>query len=150
MSHTESIIDIFLQSSKDINFIKPSVKHSTLDSDNFTILTSIRGQINFYFGLHEHMTGYEFAREASDKSSPPEIVKFPPSKADNKGDIESLLFSIWDREWSSSQKGETTRNFFPNVKAARILMTKRPSNKITQILTGHCLLNAHQHRFGFV
>ena len=150
LSHTESIIDIFLQSSKDINFIKPSVKHNTLDSDNFNILTSIRGRINFYFGLHEHMAGYEFAREASGKSSPPEIVKFPPSKADNKGDIESLLFSIWDREWSSSQKGETTRNFFPNVKAARILMTKRPSNKITQILTGHCVLNAHQHRFGFI
>jgi hypothetical protein len=96
------------------------------------------------------MAGYEFAREASGKNSPPEIVKFPPSKADNKEHIERLLFSIWDREWSSSQKGETTRNFFPNVKAARILMTKRPSNKITQILTGHCLLNAHQHRFGFV
>jgi hypothetical protein len=29
-------------------------------------------------------------------------------------------------------------------------MTKRPSNKVTQILTGHCVLNAHQHRFGFV
>ena len=55
-----------------------------------------------------------------------------------------------DLVWSSSQKGETTRNFFPNVKAARILMTKRPSNKITQILTGHCVLNAHQHRFGFI
>jgi hypothetical protein len=27
---------------------------------------------------------------------------------------------------------------------------KRSTNKITQILTGHCLLNAHQHRFGFV
>ena len=31
-----------------------------------------------------------------------------------------------------------------------VLMTKRPSNKITQMLTGHCVLNAHQHRFGFI
>jgi len=54
------------------------------------------------------MAGYEFAREASGKSSPPEIVKFPPSKTENKGDIERLLFFILDLEWGSSQKGETT------------------------------------------
>jgi hypothetical protein len=113
LSHTESIFDIFLQSSKDINFIKPSVKHSTLDSDNFTILTSIRGRINFYFGLNEHMAGYEFARQASCKSSPHEIVKFPPSKAENKEDIESLLFSIWIWNGAVHKKAKLLEIFFP-------------------------------------
>ena len=89
------MIDIFLHSSNDICFIKPTVKHSTVDSDNFSILTTIRGRINFFFGLHEHMAGYEAAREASGKSSPTEIVKFPPSKAKSQGDIERLLFSMW-------------------------------------------------------
>jgi hypothetical protein len=128
--HCHSMIDIFLQSGSDISSSKPSVRHKTLDSENFAILTSIRGRIILYFGLHKHIAGYDVAREASGRNSPPVIVKFPPSKAKNIQDIEGLLFSMWESEWSSSQKGETTRNFFPSVKAARILKTKRPSNKI--------------------
>jgi hypothetical protein len=64
-------------------------------------------------------------------------------KSITKREKEGLLISVWESEWSSTKKGETTRNFFPNVKAARTLKTKIPSNKIAQILTGHCLLNAH-------
>ncbi len=86
----------------------------------------------------------------STRNSPLVMVNLPPSKVDNKIKIVGLLISVWESEWSSTQKGETTRKFFPNVKAARILITKRPSNNIAQILTAHCLLNAHQHKFGFV
>jgi hypothetical protein len=53
------------------------------------------------------------------------MVNFLPSKFDNKREIEGLLISEWESEWSSTQKGVTTRNFFPNVKAAGILKTKK-------------------------
>ncbi len=150
LSHCHSKIDIFVQSSSDYFFATPSSRHDSLDAENFTILTSIRGRINLYFGLHSANAGYEAAREVSTRNSPLVMVNFPPSKFENKREIECLLISVWESEWSSTQKGETTRNFFPNVKAAAILKTKKSNNKIAQILTGHCLLNAHQQRFGFV
>lgn len=39
--------------------------------------------------------------------------------------------------------------FFPNVESARGIGSIKLSAQMAQVITGHCSLNAHQHRFRF-
>ena len=94
LSHCHSKIDIFVQSSSDFNFARPSIRHDSLDAENFSILTTIRGRINLFFGLHRAISGYEAASEVSIRNSPLVMVNFRPSKVDNRREIEGLLISM--------------------------------------------------------
>ncbi len=49
----------------------------------------------------------------------------------------------------SLQHWQMHQSFFPTVHDASVLKCRRLSSEVTQILTGHSLLNAHQFRFGF-
>jgi hypothetical protein len=48
LSHCHTKIDIFVQSSSDFFFARPSIRRDSLDAENFTILTTIRGRINLF------------------------------------------------------------------------------------------------------
>ena len=72
-----------------------------------------------------------------------------PSKSLTKNVISAFLAEIWNKKGISSPNGATTRLFFPEVTSAALLLRHR-SNAVTfQLLSGHCALNSHQHRFGF-
>lgn len=58
-----------------------------------------------------------------------------------------IIQQLWSEEWTDSQKGKETKRFFPMPSDAAIL--KRRScmpHQLTQILTGHGVMNAYQHR----
>ena len=42
-----------------------------------------------------------------------------------------------------------TRVFFPTIEAAEVILKRRLSFYVTQILTGHSFFNQHQYRFKF-
>jgi hypothetical protein len=67
-----------------------------------------------------------------------------------KGLIKSHQVANWNREWANSKTGLSTREFFPNVHSSYALLKLKSNALTTQVITGHCLLNQHQHRFGFL
>ena len=56
---------------------------------------------------------------------------------------------IWNREWCLSSTGAITRLFFPSLNSASVVGSLQLSPQMAQVITGHCSLNVHQHRFGF-
>ena len=55
----------------------------------------------------------------------------------------------WSTFWSTMTKSHFTHLFFPSpLKSFQIYNFIRKPALVTQILTGHCLLNAHQKRLG--
>jgi hypothetical protein len=64
--------------------------------------------------------------------------------------IKSHLVANWNREWANIKKGVSTREFFPNVHSSNALLILKLNALTTQMITGHCLLYQHQHRFGFL
>lgn len=58
--------------------------------------------------------------------------------------------ALWNKEWVSCSNGLATRLFFPDVASAAVLVERQTCALTSQILTGHCALNWHQCRFGFV
>ena len=71
------------------------------------------------------------------------------TQAGRKGAIRKLLDETWSEEWRAAQNGAVTRAFFPTPACFRTLKHSTFPQQITQILTGHCYLNAHQFRFDF-
>lgn len=64
--------------------------------------------------------------------------------------IRNLTQGVWQSEWRASPNGHSVREFFPTVKSASAIPLHQLCAEVTQILTGHSLLHAHQHRFNFV
>lgn len=60
--------------------------------------------------------------------------------------LNTCLNERWKEEWSGSSTGKTTKEFFPSPQDASILKNK--FHHLTQITTGHCMLNEYLHRIG--
>jgi hypothetical protein len=56
---------------------------------------------------------------------------------------------MWEEEWAGSTNGECTRYFFANTRSAVSLISLLMDRASAQIVSGHNMLNSHQHRFGF-
>ena len=52
-------------------------------------------------------------------------------------------------EWEQAAQGQQTRNFFPTPSSFLHVRLSNLPHQLTQVLTGHSWLNAHQHRFNF-
>ena len=63
--------------------------------------------------------------------------------------ITQPLSSEWDEEWLSSAP-TCIKLFFPDVASAQVIGALDLKHLMVQIITGHCALNAHQYRFGFL
>jgi hypothetical protein len=96
--------------------------------------------------------GFQLA--IADCSLPGDSLEFLPpllsSRASCKSTIKNLSQGVWHSEWLLSPNGYSVREFFPTVKSAYAIPFHKLCAKVTQILTGHSLLYAHQHRFNFV
>lgn len=68
------------------------------------------------------------------------------SKAVTISAFQSTLIVWWDDEWANEQKGKLTKQFFPSIRDAAIMQKGIIHHQMTQILTGHCKLNYHQHK----
>ena len=76
-----------------------------------------------------------------DKSQPPSQVKMA---------IKSTISQAWSSEWKEGVQGQATREFFPTPSCFHRLRITNLPHQIVQLITGHCYLNDHQHRFNFI
>ena len=63
--------------------------------------------------------------------------------------LHSLTTDLWGHHWATSVTGSSTRSFFPDILSAKRLESLKLTGSVTQVITGHSYLNAHQFRFKF-
>jgi ribonuclease HI len=62
--------------------------------------------------------------------------------------IHNNNIDIWNRRWTSSSTGETTRRYFPTIQSRLIVKhTFKPDFYVTQLLTNHGKFNFYLNRF---
>jgi len=62
------------------------------------------------------------------------------------GQLEEESLRKWQRSWSQTTKGGTTKEYFPD-KEERIKMKPNHTGNLTTILTGHGYIKAYLNRF---
>ena len=60
--------------------------------------------------------------------------------------IRNMLERTWSKEWQELSKGSRTQKFFKRPSDASVLQADHLPHELTQILTGHCMLNQLLHR----
>ena len=125
-----------------------------LDNRAFPVLKNQTYVI--HLSNHNLSEGLRIARECCRIAAPlsnavdfDETLPLLPAKQSVKRMIRSICLEIWNREWTSSATGSTTRLFFPTVESAASFGRVHLSREQSQVLTGHSYLNVHQHRFKF-
>jgi len=64
-------------------------------------------------------------------------------------ELEEKSVEKWQREWTQSTKGRTTKEFFPEVRE-RIKMKLNITQNFTNMVTGHGKTKAYLHRFKII
>jgi hypothetical protein len=125
----------------------PGSKLTEAELDNFAKIASMGPKIYFFLAANPTSPAILLARFWSRSSNT--MSDFPKNSPQHpKGLIKTHLVANWNREWINSKTGESTREFFPSVHSFRALLKLKTNALTTQMITGHCLLNQHQHRFG--
>ena len=62
--------------------------------------------------------------------------------------LHQFFRNLWEHEWSLHGKSHTTKQFFPEASAAKILSYRRNSYQLIQVLSGHSRLNGFLNRIG--
>lgn len=79
----------------------------------------------------------------------PLSISFSSPRYKSKKTIYEHVKKMWEEEWAGSTNGECTSSFFPNTRSAVSLISLLMERASVQIVSGHNMLNSHQHRFGF-
>jgi hypothetical protein len=138
------------------SFAFPRAKLTGLQAINLELLTFIN-ESSTVFACHDSRSSaglmlamaYCLLAAGPNVIPPTELAPLLPSKLCAKRETWEVILKLWNREWAQSDTGKITRLFFPNVSSARTLLRRPLSSQLTQILTGHCALKAHQYRFKF-
>jgi len=85
----------------------------------------------------------KLAKEASGKTDLP-ISHNRVLKSVIKRDLENTSVETWQREWDTTTKGRTTKDYFPNV--AERLHTKIHLTQKFTMVTGHGNIESYLHR----
>ena len=90
-------------------------------------------------------TGRRNSKEGRDeRNNPRKLHKNPKSLVLRQLEEESL--QKWQRSWTQTTKGGTTKEYFPDIEG-RIKMKLNHTGNLTTILTGHGNIKAHLKRF---
>jgi hypothetical protein len=144
-----SAVEIYVTSLSRLSDISPAKKLSELDSANLSLLIPIQHFTKFYYGINNKSTGSYLASYWASRQTDPLPTAFLSPRFKIKYGIEQLLAKLWNDEWVRTVNGGVTRSFFPSVDSANSLLSLTVDRATAQIISGHCMLNAHQHRFGF-
>ena len=109
----------------------------------------LNGSITLFFGS-SNSQGSQIANYWALSSTPSVALDHQWTRGETKKVLHAQTLSLWQKEWAASVNGQFTRRFFPDIASAYVLKERPTSNITSQVLTGHCVLNGHQHRFGFI
>jgi ribonuclease HI len=90
----------------------------------------------------------KLAKEASGKTEIPISCNRIPKSA-IKRDLEETSKETWQREWETTNKGRTTKEYFPNV-AERLQRKMNLTQNFTTLVTGHRNLKSYLYRFKII
>jgi transcription elongation factor GreA-like protein len=66
-----------------------------------------------------------------------------------KREIETTSVEKWQKVWNSTNKGDTTKEFFPSV-TERLNINVSTNKHLTAIMTGHGNIKSCLHRFKII
>jgi len=101
---------------------------------------------------HAGIMGNELAdtlakKTAKNESLTEEYNRIPKSVVTRELEEESVR--KWQRNWTQTTKGSTTKEYFPSVEE-RLKMKLNLTQKFTAIVTGHGKTKAYLHRFKII
>lgn len=146
-SSNNIVFEFFVPNHSFVHFMLPNRKLSELEVENFSLIASLQDRSAMFVGLSSSSVGYREAEYLARRTSipmKPNLLTLEQLKTT----IRQQVTSIWAEEWAQSTPSGT-KSFFPDVASATNITKLGLKSGIAQLITGHCALNAHQHRFGF-
>jgi hypothetical protein len=104
--------------------------------------------IKAHAGISGNELADRLAKEASGNIAIPISYNRLPRSA-IKRDVEEASKEIWQREWEATNKGRTTKEYFPKV-AERLQRKINLTQNFTTLVTGHGNLKSYLHRFKII
>ena len=143
------IIEIFISGQPYLSFMRPATKLNPKEVQNLSLLCKMQDRCTVFCGLNETSEGYVLAYSQITNVLGIKRKDECLTARDAKLQFSMWANDIWNREWCLSSTGAITRLFFPSLNSASVVGSLQLSPQMAQVITGHCSLNVHQHRFGF-
>ena len=83
------------------------------------------------------------AKKAALSTSSLVVENVPLCSLEARRIVSKVLWSKWEKEWIECKVGATTKEFFPSPFDAKCLQNVPLYHEITQVISGHSILNAH-------
>ena len=101
--------------------------------------------IKAHAGTYGNELADTLAKEGAQRRDASECY-FTIPKSDILNGLEEDSINLWQRQWTDTSKGETTKAFFPTVQQ-RLKTKINITPKFSAIITGHGKISAYRHRF---
>ncbi len=144
-------IEIFSDSKESFSWTNPRSKLSALEIEILTLFYPIKHRCTLFLcPKTSKVAGLELVKGLCALPTDSQVIRdTAPTLLTIKKDIHSSVLNLWNSEWLLSSTGTTTKRFFPTVTDALTLESRLMPSFLSQILTGHSLLNGHQFRLKF-
>lgn len=129
-----------------------SIKVNSESKSNRQLLLDSTQNISlFWIPSHSGFEGNELAdiaaKEAAYLNNEPTTIT-GQEKTSFVSSIKKLLRQHWDVQWQTTESSKQVKEFFPSLEDAKILQSSFLHHEVTQVITGHALLNYHQNKIG--
>ena len=148
-THVHSKIIIRCDSKTEVNqLVNESIKISKQAYNIRNLIVEQRLNVAFewvksHSSCEENNIADRLAKQAAKSTSPVDTNAIPYCLLEAKNLIKNSLWAKWDDEWKCSKTSATTREFFPSSLHATCLNKLFVPHEITQIISGHSLLNSY-------
>ena len=133
--HSDSMTTLESLINTDIHtFLTEEIKQRVHEMENREWKIRFRW-VKAHAGTNGNELADKLAKEASGKTYLPISYNRIP-KSVIKKDLENTSVETWQREWDTTTKGSTTKEYFPNVEE-RLKMKLNLTHNFTTIVTGH-------------
>jgi ribonuclease HI len=151
LPETYSTVKIYTDSKSSLQSLINEQRTSSVLAENQILAHQLGSKINLHLQWvpgHQNIEGNEWADR---------IARLSTTVSDNcvrhtkisqslfKSKIDKWLSKIWELEWLSATTNSTIRTFFPSLSSLKVL-SDTPPRQITQIISGHCSLNAFLYK----
>ena len=150
--HRTKYIEIYTDSIESLTWANPSHNLSELEIQILTLFYPVKERCSLFCCPNTNLVArLNLAREKESLLLISLAVgSITPTTKDRKNELHSTVRNLWNSEWHQLLKGSTTKCFFPTIVDAHSIKSRSLPSHLSQILTGHSLLNDHQYRLNFV